>query len=150
MNWNGKDAALVEQQKNYIDTVLIPLVPLDFGTEFRQSAEQYEFIGLLADFLERQFKGRVVVTPPYAYVPEMAGNAALWSEKARSAAFKHVFFLTADAMWRTRENELGGSVILVPSVPLGDMEESVKHSLISHQAKQLIQTVVEKWQSNIK
>ncbi|WP_050180717.1 YpiF family protein [Domibacillus robiginosus] len=148
MNWNGKDAVLVEQQKQYIDTVIIPLVPVDFGAEFKRSAEQYEFVGLLADFLERQFKGRIVVTPPYAYVPETADKAPLWSERAQLAGFKHVFFLTSDPAWRQSEDELQGAVIFVPPVPLGDMEESIKRSLIADQAKQLVNRVVDKWQEN--
>lgn len=149
MNWNGKDAALVEQQKNYIDTVVVPLAPMSFSEGFRQSAEQYEFIQLLTEFLERQFKGRMLVTPPYAYLPEQAAKAVQWIENIRAAGFKHVFFITADSMWRQREAELNAGVIFVPSVPLGDMEEAVKRSLIENQAKQLVNTIVVKWQDNI-
>ena len=148
MNWNGKDAVLVEQQKNYIDTVVVPLAPMSFSEGFRQSAEQYEFIQLLTEFLERQFKGRMLVTPPYAYLPEQADKAVQWTENIRAAGFKHVFFITADSMWRQREAELNAAVIFVPSVTLGDMEEAVKRSLIENQAKQLVNTIVVKWQDN--
>ncbi|MCP3763188.1 YpiF family protein [Domibacillus sp. A3M-37] len=151
MNWNGKDAALFQQQKGYIDTAIVPLVPADFGADMIRSAEQHEFIGLLVAFLERQFKGRVLVTPPHAYLPDaelkMEG-AKQWAEKLRSSGFTHVFFFTADRVWRDMDKDLEAAVIWIPSVPLGDMEDGVKYSLIENQAKQIVNIIVGKWQEN--
>lgn len=151
MNWNGKDAALFQQQKEYIDTAIVPLVPADFGKGMMQSAEQHEFIGLLVAFLERQFKGRVLVTPPHAYLPDGAvkkEGVKQWSEKLRSTGFKHVFFFTADRAWRDMDEELEAVVLWIPSVPLGDMEDGMKYSLIENQAKQIVNIIVGKWQGN--
>ncbi|WP_046173711.1 YpiF family protein [Domibacillus indicus] len=149
MNWNGKETALFQQQKEYIDTAMVPLVPADFGAGMIQSAEQYEFVQLLVVFLERQFKGRVLTTPPHAYLtdsPNRLAEAKKWSEKLRGAGFKHVFFFTADSAWRDKEEELNASVIWIPSVPLGDMDDSIKYSIIENQAKQIVNIIVQKWQ----
>lgn len=149
MNWNGKDTALFTQQKEYIDTAIVPLVSADFGQGIIQSAEQYEFIQLLVTFIEKQFKGRLLVTPPHSYLPEQSTKeteTAKWARKLQEAGFTHIFFFTSDSFWRGLEEKLGASVIWVPSVPLGDMEDGIKYSLIENQAKQIVNIIVEKWQ----
>ena len=151
VNWNGKDAALFQQQKNYIDTAIVPLVPVDFGSEMIQSAEQYEFVQMLVAFIERQFKGRVLITPPHAYLRESAEQSKEvknWFEKLQNAGFKQVFFFTADNTWREMEIDENASVIWVPSVPLGDMDDSIKYSIIENQAKQIVNIIVRKWQES--
>lgn len=151
MNWNGKDAALFQQQKEYIDTVIVPLVQADFGTGMMQSAEQYEFVQLVTVFLERQFKGRMLVAPPHTYLSRAenaAGDVKLWSEQLQEAGFKHVFYFTSDSRWRDQDQEINGSVIWVPSVPLGDMDDRVKYSIIENQSKQIVNIIVGKWQGN--
>ncbi|OLN23517.1 hypothetical protein BTO30_04490 [Domibacillus antri] len=151
MNWNGKDTALFLQQKEYIDTAIVPVVPADFSPAMTQAAEQYEFIQLLVTFLEKQFKGRLLVTPPYAYLPdrdEKVNDAAEWAERLKAAGFKHIFFFTSGSAWRQEEEKTGASVIWVPSVPLGDMEDTVKYSLIENQAKQIVNIIVQKWQES--
>ncbi len=149
MNWNGKDAALFTQQKEYIDTAVVPFVSVDFETAMIQSAEQYEFIQLLIAFLEKQFKGRMLVTPPHSYFSgrdSKLADAAEWAAKLQKAGFKHIFFFTSDSFWNGRDAEIGASVIWVPSIPLGAMDEGLKYSLIENQAKQIVNIIVQKWQ----
>jgi hypothetical protein len=152
MNWNGRDTALFLQQKEYIDTAIVPVMPADFGPGMIQAAEQHEFIQLLVTFLEKQFKGRLLVTPPYAYLPdrdESVNDAAEWTGRLKKAGFKHIFLFTSDSKWKEWEKETGAAVIWVPSVPLGDMEESMKYSLIENQAKQIVNIIVRKWQESV-
>lgn len=149
LNWTGKDTSLFMQQKEYIDTAIVPLISADFGRDIIQSAEQYEFIQLLVSYLEKQFKGRLIVTPPHAYLADRdmkAADAASWAKKLREADFKHIFFFTSDGFWQGREAEVGASVIWVPSVPLGYMEDNLKYSLIENQAKQVVNIITQKWQ----
>ncbi|OMP65939.1 YpiF family protein [Domibacillus epiphyticus] len=152
MNWNGKDTALFLQQKEYIDTAIVPLIPADFGPGMIHAAEQNEFIQLLVAFLEKQFKGRLLVTPANAYLPDRAekvADAAQWADRLKETGFKHIFFFTSDSSWRQEEENVSGSVIWIPSVPLGDMEDSMKYSLIENQAKQIVNIIVQKWQANL-
>lgn len=148
MNWNGKDAALFQQQKEYIDTAIVPLSRADFGAGMVQSAEQHEFIQLLTLFIERQFKGRVLLAPPVCYVEDSPVLLKQWAEGLTKSGLKHVFFFTSDGVWRGRDEEAGGTVIWVPSVPVGDMDDSVKYSIIENQGKQLVNMIIEKWQQH--
>ena len=36
MKWNVKDVELYEQAKEYVDTVLIPLIPITFDDQMKQ------------------------------------------------------------------------------------------------------------------
>ena len=46
MNWNVKDIEVFETEKEYIDTAVIPVVPIDFSPEIKTSAAQTEFISI--------------------------------------------------------------------------------------------------------
>ncbi|WP_338749664.1 YpiF family protein [Bacillus sp. FJAT-52991] len=151
MNWNGKDTEMFQQQKEYIDTVIMPLVPISFDSDMKQAASQYEFIQLLTMLLEKQFKGRMLLVPPFSYMKKQSGEekvAAIneWVDEFDHAGFKHKFFFTSDSDWKLVEDQMEGTLIWVPSVPLEHMEDSYKYSLIEEQAKQFVNIIVQKWQ----
>ena len=57
--------------KEYVDTAVIPLIPVSFGDENETSAASMsEFITLLSTLLERQFTGRILLLPPFTYLTE--------------------------------------------------------------------------------
>ncbi|MFK2824204.1 YpiF family protein [Bacillus sp. B190/17] len=154
MNWNGKDTESFQQQKEYIDTVLMPLSPVSFEKDMKETASQYEFIQLLTTLLEKQFKGRLLLVPPFAYLKQQSEEEKLnalnrWGEELDKAGFKHKFFFTSDSSWKIAEEKINGSLIWVPSVPLEHMENSYKYSLIEEQAKQFVNIIVHKWQQNL-
>jgi len=60
MNWNGKDISTFIQQKEYMDTIILPLVPVTFEEGMKDAGSQYEFIQLLAMLLEKQFKAKTI------------------------------------------------------------------------------------------
>ncbi|PFA70044.1 hypothetical protein CN378_01695 [Bacillus sp. AFS015802] len=153
MNWNVKDIEVFEAEKAYIDTAVIPVVPVDFGKDIRVSAAQSEFINLLTLHLERQFKGRMMMTPPFTYsmsssAEGSASRLSRWAEELTDSGVKHIFFLTSDSGWKKVEDELGDRLIWVPSIPLENLDEQYKHSIMEDQVKQLLNVIVQKWQKN--
>ena len=68
MHWNGKDSAVFQAQKEYIDTAVIPLIVID-GSEhgFPFAASAADFTLSLANIIENQFKGRIVLFPSFSY-----------------------------------------------------------------------------------
>ncbi len=153
MNWNTHDIDVFEQQKEYIDTAVIPLIPTDFGSGIRTSAAQMEFITLLCFHLERQFKGRMIITPPYTYslntgYPGEQERLAQWGNGLKESGVKHCFFLTSDSGWKGVEELMDDGLIWVPSIPLEHLDEQYKHSIMEDQVKQLLNVIVQKWQKN--
>ncbi|HEY4552764.1 MAG TPA: YpiF family protein [Bacillaceae bacterium] len=152
MNWNAKDIDLYLKERLYVDTAVIPLLPITFGEGMKQTAEQAEFIQLLALHLERQFKGRMLFIPPFTYLDTMEGAQKAetldkWTEEARSSGFSTVFLLTSDSGWKPLESKVKGSLLWLPSVPFEHMEDQYKHSIIESQVKQLLAEIVRHWQS---
>lgn len=151
MNWNGKDVELYLKEQQFIDTVVVPLLPISFGTEMKQAASQGEFIDLLCMHLERQFKGRMLLFPAFTYLTNLDHDQKLdmlqsWEVKLKESGFSHIFYLTSDSSWRD-QGKVKDQVIWLPSVPLEHMEEQYKHSIIEDQVKQLINIIVQQWQT---
>jgi Protein of unknown function (DUF2487). len=94
MFWTSKDIDEFLKQKEFIDTALVPLVILegkDLG--IKQSASGAEFLMSLTNFIEQQFKGRIVLTSPITYTASMSKEdiiTAIYDELV-AAGFKYIF-----------------------------------------------------------
>jgi hypothetical protein len=152
MNWNVKDIEVFETEKEYIDTAVIPMIPIDFIKNIKSSATQTEFISLLTFHLERQFKGRMIITPPFTYLMGSnegnVGEVRKWDARMKESGVKHVFFLTSDSDWKKTEEAFNDQLIWIPSIPLEHLDEQYKHSIMEDQVKQLLNVIVQKWQKN--
>ncbi|MCR2820231.1 YpiF family protein [Lederbergia panacisoli] len=150
LNWSAKDITLFNAEREYIDTAVIPLMPVALDDGIKRAAEQGEFIQLLSIHLERQFKGRILVLPPFTYLkgPDNKGDELVdWSNKAKEAGFSHVFYLTSDPKWKSLNKDFPGTLIYIPSIPLENMDEHYKHSVMDNQLKTLIEDIIKAWQT---
>ena len=154
MKWVSKDIETYISAKEYVDTAVIPLFSLSFGSEMKQSASNAEFITLFTNYLERQFTGRLLLFPPFTYIKnndpvEVLGGLKKWEENIAGNEFKHIFYISSDVDWKMYENQLSGSLIWLPALPLEHLNESQKISMIESQVKQLLNLFTQKWQENL-
>ncbi|MBQ0139433.1 MAG: YpiF family protein [Kurthia sp.] len=146
MYWNGKDLDIFLQQKEYIDTAIVPLTKLDGSQEgMKQSASATEFLLSLTNFIEQQFKGRIVMLPPMLYSAAMPQQQLieLISEELKKAGFKYIFFLTSDHAWTAYQEQ--HEIIWLPSIPLESMDQRMKTSVLEDQLRQIIPIFSQKW-----
>ncbi|MCM3637682.1 YpiF family protein [Sporosarcina luteola] len=146
MNWTGKDMDTYLLQKEYIDTLVIPLVKVETKMDnMKNSASSTEFVMHLASLIETQFKGRMMFAPPFAYTPETDQQhmAQTTLQEFSTTTFKHVFFLTTDHTWTSME--LPGQVIWLPSIPLENMDASLRQSILEDQLRQALPKFTEEW-----
>lgn len=146
MNWTGKDMDTYLQQKEYIDTLVIPLVKVQTNMDnIKTSASSTEFVMHLASLIETQFKGRMMFAPPVVYTSKtnIKQMAQTTLQEFADTTFKHVFYLTTDHAWS--EMELAGQVIWMPSIPLESMEASLRQSILEDQLRQLLPKFTEQW-----
>ncbi|SFE34202.1 YpiF family protein [Alteribacillus iranensis] len=153
MKWTTEDIPSFVAEKQYIDTALVPLLPINFDNSIKQSAAMAEFITVMAAEIERQFHGRMLLTPPFTYLSEEGVQASKerlehWQQQMKGAEIKHIIFLTADSEWKKVENELDEMLIWMPLVPFENMDSEYKKQIISEQIKQLLPLVVNKWKEN--
>jgi hypothetical protein len=150
MKWIPQDIDTYLSAKEYIDTAIIPLYSISFGEEIKQSAANAEFITLLTNYLERQFTGRLVLIPSFIYLKNEKLEDAIndlkkWEESIVKNEFKHIFYITSESEWKLQDEGLNGSVIWVPSLPLENMSEPQKISIMDSQTKQLFNLFEKKW-----
>lgn len=146
MNWKAQDLDTYMQQKMYIDTLLVPLLPIDTAADrAKNSASSAEFLMHLTNFIEGQFKGRMMVLPPLSYT--QSTNYEQFAETVNKdfaeTEFKHVFYLTTDRNWI--DQQVDGEVIWLPSIPLESMEPKLRQSVIEDQLRQVLPTFTKKW-----
>jgi hypothetical protein len=150
VKWNPQDVEVYLQSKEYVDTAVIPLLPVAFDSEMGQAAAMSEFITLVTGQLERQFKGRILLLPGFSYLKIVEEentftNLLDWETQLKSNGFKHIFYLTSDVFWKPFDDRLSGSLIWIPSIPLETMQESMKISVVESQIKQMINLFTREW-----
>lgn len=154
MKWIPQDVETYLSAREYVDTAVIPVYSVSVGGEMKQSAAMAEFITLLTSHLERQFTGRLILFPPFTYLKNDKSDKVLsdlqnWGETIAKSEFKHIFYITSEVEWRAQENELGGSLIWLPSLPLEHMNETDKMEMVDSQVKQLLNLFTQKWHDNV-
>jgi hypothetical protein len=153
MKWIPQEIETYLNAKEYVDTAVIPIYSVSFGDEMKQSAAMAEFITLLTLHLERQFTGRLLLIPPFTYLKNekceiVINDLKIWEENIVKAKFKHIFYITSESDWKLHEENLAGSLIWIPSIPLEGMNETQKLSIIDSQVKQLLILFTRKWHEN--
>ncbi len=153
MKWQIKEIDIYLQAKEYVDTAIIPLIPISWGNDIKSTVQMGEFIHLISDELERQFKGRVFQFPPYTYLKTEKLEERLikmneWHEHLKDSGFHHIIYLTSDVDWKQIESDLNDTLLWVPSIPLEHLDQKYKVETLSNQIKQMIPILTNKWQKN--
>lgn len=148
MFFNVKDIEQFQAQKQFIDTAIVPLLWLEFTDErSKQSSSSTEYLMALTAFIEQQFKGRLILTPPFSYIKALKEHINIHSieEELLQAGVKHVFFVTCDHDWTTYQEEM--NIIWLPAIPLESMDKAVKQRILEDQLKQVIPVLTQAWTS---
>ncbi|NNV05783.1 YpiF family protein [Geobacillus sp. C56-T2] len=148
MKWISEDVNVYEKERGYIDTALVPLLPLAFDQEAKRLASGGELVGLVAAEAERQLRGRVFLLPPFVYFVDeprsvLRERLSDWTRRLGREGMAHSVYVTCDRSWQ--EGDEADRVWFVPSVPLESMEASYKHELIREQAAGLLRFLVGRW-----
>ncbi|MGE7759463.1 YpiF family protein [Peribacillus sp. NPDC097895] len=153
MKWTAKDLDMYNQSKEYVDTVLIPLVPISFGGQMKQTGSMNEFLTILSLEIEKQMKGRILLMPTFHYLPdEMDKIERLkrWANEVKENDFKHIFFLTSDFEWKKEEQELENHLVWIPAIPLDSLENDQAREMINQQVLQILDIFTYNWKNEKK
>jgi len=154
MKWNPNEVETYLKSKEYIDSAIVPLYSVSMVEGIKESAEKAEFVTLISEYLEKQFTGRLVLFPPFTYLKNDNTNKQLaelknWEENLQKAEFKHIFYITSDIEWRNATDRLNGSIIWLPSIPLVQMSDLQKMTMVENQAVQTLSLFTQKWQKKV-
>lgn len=148
MKWIVNDMDLYIKSKEYVDTAVIPLIPLTWEKELKSTVAMGEFITLISYEIERQFKGRVVLLPPFTYFngeERKLERLKYWEDELLNNGCKNVFYLTSDVNWRQVEDKLQEELVWLPTLPLEHVDEKYKDTMIKDQINQLVSIFINKW-----
>ena len=146
VKFNVHDMMIFQQQKDFIDTAIVPLVHLDFSVpKLLQSSAAANYLFALTNYIEQQFKGRVVLLPPVCYTTLLRSKELIQNvhSELENAGFKHVFYMTSDVCWRNLGE--GHSIIWMPAIPLESMDDNIRSSILEEQFKQIVPQMITEW-----
>jgi hypothetical protein len=153
LKWQTNDYDTYRGAKEYIDTALVPLIPIHWGEDMKSIILMGEFTTLISEELERQLKGRMYLFPPFTYLKEETADERLnrlsnLEKQIVQSGMPFVVFLTSDPDWAGQDMALKNSIISIPAVPMEHMEETYKKEIISEQIKHLLKIVTINWQKS--
>lgn len=151
LQWNAKDLASFKEVKEYIDTAIVPLLPISLEADLIQCGSMVEFTSLVSGALQVQFTGRTLSFPPFTYwrqedFTKKSIRLKQWEQTIQKEGFKHIFYFTSDLEWKLYETGKGSELFVLPTVPLESMEDQYKRSMVEDQVKQFINLIIQKWQ----
>ena len=152
MKWTEEDAGMYQKAREYVDTAVVPLVPVSFSGDMNQSAAMNDYLTVLAHELEKQYKGRILLLPPVIYpadTNEALGYIRPWTELLANQGFSHRFLLTSDIMWKRHEQSLDADLIWMPSLPVASMERGQARQMIADQVRQVAEHFTLAWERGL-
>ncbi|UCZ54793.1 YpiF family protein [Bacillus shivajii] len=153
MKWTTEQMDMYLQAKEYVDTAVIPLVPVEWGKDPKGVVSMGEFTAILVDELERQFKGRVFQMMPFTYLKSEDDDQRVqrlkdWDLHLFENGFKHIVYVTSDGDWKKHEGSLTDMLIWIPSLSLESMDDKYVKQIIDQQMKQILPLITNKWQED--
>ncbi|MFA1820720.1 YpiF family protein [Virgibacillus oceani] len=152
MKWKKEDLSRYIQAKEYIDTVIIPLIPFQFTDEhnLERNAFQSEVLSILSNEIEKELTGRIILTPNYHYIKssELEQESQIlqgWVDEIKKQPFEHFFYLTFDSEWKKNEGKLDGTLLWLPGVKSGNLQSAEMHTMIKDQVEQIGELIRSYW-----
>src|SRR5699024_640477 len=124
MKWTKKDMTQYMEAKEYIDTIVIPILPFQIAKdkESTKYASQGEVLLLLTNELERELSGRMMLIPNYSYLTstdkrEEIDRINAFVNNIQEQPLSHIFLLTFDSGWKKFELSLQGNILWISRDP---------------------------------
>ncbi|WP_102345787.1 YpiF family protein [Bacillus sp. Marseille-P3661] len=151
MKWTTTDMDMFLQAKEYVDTVVVPLVPITLIGEVKSTVEMGDYISMISIELERQFKGRLVMLPAFTYLKEeqesgLVERLNIWHQVLKEGGAKHIIYITADSDWKLQEKQLDSSLLWLPNISLENIDRKTIEKMISAQMKQVLSIIMNMWE----
>lgn len=141
MLYNFNDIKNLKDQLEFVDTAVIPFVSADLDEQALTHANDIELVQLVTIQLEKQFKGRIFITPAMTTV--LSGTEVLkqYQKQLYDYGFKNVVILTHLNL----DDEFNS--IRLNQIPLQDMSSDIKFDLVNDEVKKVMKSIISIWNS---
>lgn len=152
MKWKKNELEQYIGAKEYVDTIIMPLLPFQLSddTNMAKDAFQREVLETFANELEMELTGRVVLTPAYNYLKSADKNAEMdrlrtWTDDISNQPLNHLFLITFDSSWKKVEQALPGTLLWMPGMSTGDIDSKEMQTIIRSQVEQVSELIRTYW-----
>ncbi|TGB04541.1 DUF2487 family protein [Halobacillus salinus] len=151
MRFTKADIAQYLPEKEYIDTVVIPLVPFDPASDQDMTKQGYlrELNHIFTNIIEKEYRGRIFLSPDYHYMSRDHDSEVerinKWIDHYQKQPFEHIFLFTFDMKWKKHENQLNGELLWVPGLQTGDLQSTETQSFVKEQAHEISEFIQSYW-----
>ncbi|WP_411841813.1 DUF2487 family protein [Salinicoccus sp. HZC-1] len=138
--YNQKDLKVLKDEIEFIDTAVIPFAAMDMNDKAPVHAGNLELLQIVSVQLEKQFKGRLLITPPMMTVGEETSLLYSYASQLKSYGFKRIIVLThihadLEDLDKIKLNE----------IPLENMSDDMKMEMINDEVKTVMKSVISIW-----
>lgn len=150
MKWVSADMEMYMKAREFVDTVVVPLIPMTLKGDIIPTVEMGEFISILASELEREYKGRLIVLPAFTYLKDedpstLINRVNLWNNTFLEDGIKNVVLLTSDTDWKLNEKDIQATLLWVPSISFKDLDKKYIEQMVKSQMKSIHTIVINLW-----
>lgn len=140
MLYNHQDLNVLKDEIEFVDTAVIPFAYGDMDENPKMHASDMEMMQMITVHLEKQFKGRLFITPAVVTVNGITAVAEHYSEQLRDYGFKKIIILSHNV-----PQIEGTHGIQLNHIPLEDMSADMKMSLIDDEVKDTMKQIIAVW-----
>lgn len=138
------------EAKEYVDTLLLPLIAIDWEGDPKHSLLISEYVLAISAAIEKYFTGRVFQVPAFTYVldegEEKITRLLAWEKYFHTNGFKHLIYVTGDDNWKHGQNQSEHLFICLPEMGLEDLDEKGRNDSFGIFVQESISLIKDKWE----
>ncbi|MEB6342180.1 DUF2487 family protein [Mammaliicoccus sciuri] len=141
MLFNHVDLKELKNNLEYIDTAIIPVSNIDMNHQLLTSCDQNETVQLVGMLAEKQFKGRLLLTPTFFTSGNQYDHVVSFIQNLKEYGLNNIIILSSDQVELNVDHEL----YKVNTIPMGDLDDDMKRTLIEDEVKQFMKFIIRTW-----
>lgn len=151
MRFTKADTTQYLPEKEYVDTVVIPLIAFNPASEDQMVKQAFlkELNQVFTSLIEKEYRGRIFLSPEYHYIngynKDEVERINHWVTQYEKQPFKNIFLFTFDAQWKKHEKDLTGHLLWVPGLQSGNIQSTETQSFVREQAYQISELIQSYW-----
>jgi len=141
MLFNHVDLKELKNNLEYIDTAILPVSNIDMNHQLLTSCDQNETVQLVGMLAEKQFKGRLLLTPTFFTSGNQYDHVVSFIQSLKDYGLNNIIILSSDQVELNDDHEL----YKVNTIPMGDLDDDMKRTLIEDEVKQFMKFIIRTW-----
>lgn len=141
MLFNHVDLKELKNNLEYIDTAILPVSNIDMNHQLLTSCDQNETVQLVGMLAEKQFKGRLLLTPTFFTSGNQYDHVVSFIQNLKDYGLNNIIILSSDQVELNGDHEL----YKVNTIPMGDLDDDMKRTLIEDEVKQFMKFIIRTW-----